>query len=103
MAKKLVFHRAREEFDGFDWDPINREVHFVKHGIDFPIVSRVDWDRIKKAPDTRRVYDPPRSVAIARCPIIDRCLVIVYSKSNRIGRIISIRLANAEEENILNA
>ena len=103
MARRLQFHWAREEFAGFDWDPINREMHFVKHGIDFPIVEQVDWTRIKKAQDRRRSYDPPRNVAIAHCARIDRALVIVYSKQNHIARIISVRLANETEAALLDA
>lgn len=103
MTRRLQFHWAREAFDGFDWDPINREVHFVKHGIDFPIVEHIDWDRIKKAQDRRRKYVPPRNVAVARCPRIDRVLVIVYSKHDNIARVISIRFANEDETSLLDA
>lgn len=88
---------------GFDWDPVNREAHFVKHGIDFPIVEDVEWSRIKKAQDRRRNYIPPRNVAIANCPRLDRALVIVYNKEKQIARIISVRLANDEEASLLDA
>lgn len=99
----LKFHSASEAFDGFDWNPVNREAQFIKHGIDFPIVQHVDWSRIKKAQDRRQRYVPPRNVAIAPCPIIDRALVIVYSKQNNIARIISVRLANEDETALLDA
>jgi uncharacterized DUF497 family protein len=100
---RLHFHWASESFTGFDWDPVNREVHFLKHGIDFPIVQDVDWSRFKKAQDRRRRYAIPRNVAVARCPRIDRVLVIVYSKQSNVARIISVRLANEDEATLLDA
>lgn len=92
----IGFRRAREDFAGFDWDERNRERHFQKHGIDFPIAARIDWFDVLKARDRRFAADP-RWIALAHCPILDRVLVVVYLKRNRIGRIVSIRLANAEE------
>jgi uncharacterized DUF497 family protein len=86
-----------EDFDGFDWSETNRASHLDKHGIDFPIVASVDWSRVKKAPDARRRYSQPRSVALAYCSKIRSVLV------NRIGRIISVRRANAEEIAIFHA
>ena len=103
MAKRLHFHWASETLAGFDWDEVNRETHFIKHGIDFPIVALIDWTRIRKAQDRRRAFQPPRNVAIARCPRLDRTLVVVYSKENQIARIISVRLANEDEAALLDA
>jgi uncharacterized DUF497 family protein len=103
VSKRLIFHWASESFIGFDWDAVNREAHFIKHGIDFPVVEYADWSRIKKAQDRRQRYVPPRNVAIAHCSRIDRALVIVYSKQHHIARIISVRLANDDETALLNA
>ncbi len=103
MAKRLVFRAASENFLGFDWNEINREAHFIKHGIDFPIAAKVDWTRIKKAADRRRRYTEPRSVVLAFCPLLGCVLVVVYSKKDRIGRIISLRKANDEEAALFHA
>jgi uncharacterized DUF497 family protein len=98
----LSFRRTVEDFLGFDWDEPNREAHFQKHGIDFPIAARIDWFDVLKARD-RRVSGPPRWVALAYCPILERVVVVVYVKSHRIGRILSIRLANGEEAGLFHA
>jgi uncharacterized DUF497 family protein len=98
----LPFRRTAEDFVGFDWDERNRETHFQKHGIDFPIVARIEWSSVLKSRD-RRVRSEPRWVALAYCPVIDRVLVVVYLKRNRIGRIVSIRLANGEETALFHA
>jgi len=95
--RRLTFRLVSEDFDGFAWSETNRASHLEKHGIDFPIVASIDWSRVKKAPDARKKYAQPRSVALAYCSKIRSVLVIVYSKRNRIGRIISVRRANAEE------
>jgi uncharacterized DUF497 family protein len=94
---------VNEEFDGFDWSEWKRSQNLEKHNIDFPIVETVDWARIRKAPDARRRYNEPRSVALAYSSKLRRVLVIVYSKRDRIGRIISVRRANAEETSIFYA
>jgi uncharacterized DUF497 family protein len=103
MAKRLAFRTAAEDFLGFDWSEINREGHFLKHGIDFPIVGQLDWSRIKKAVDRRGRQREVRTVALANCPLLGCVLVVVYSKVNRIGRIISVRRANEEETEIFHA
>lgn len=100
---KLTFRRTSEDFEGFDWNEPNRERHFIKHGIDFPIVAEVDWSKILKAPDTRKRYHPQRSVALAQCPKLGRVLVVVYEKADGIGVIISVRLANHVEEKLFHA
>ena len=107
MAPRFVFRLTSEFFAGFTWDAQNRETHFQKHGIDFPVVAQVDWTRIKKAPDLRarrgRPREARRHVALAYHPRLDAVLVIVYTKRDRIGRIISVRKANAEETALFHA
>lgn len=103
MSLRLTFRRTSEDLDGFDWDEENRDRHFAKHGIDFPIVGRCDWSNVKKAPDTRTKSSPPRAIALAYCPPLDRVLVVVYAKRHRIAKIISLRLANAEETRLFHA
>jgi uncharacterized DUF497 family protein len=103
MARLFAFRRTAEEFDGFAWSEANSLAHFEKHGIDFRIVARINWENVLKAPDLRRRYDPPRWVALGYCPALDRVLVVVYARENRIGRIISVREANEQEEALLYA
>lgn len=98
----IAFRRTSEDFLGFDWDERNREAHFLKHRFDFPIAARIDWSNVLKAQDRRAMGDP-RWVALVYCPILDRVLVVVYLKTHRIGRIVSIRLANGEETDLFHA
>jgi uncharacterized DUF497 family protein len=92
MARGLTFRRTSEDFGGFIWDEANRQAHLEKHKIDFRMALEVDWTYIKKAADLRRTYPTPRWVALAYCPL-----------SNHIGRIISVRKANAYEEALFRA
>lgn len=103
MARRLTFRWTREEVAGFIWDEANRQAHFEKHRVDFRMVLEVDWTHIKKAADLRRRYPTPRWVALAYCPPLDRVLVIVYARNNRIGRIVSVRIANEHEEAVFRA
>jgi len=99
----LPFRRTKEDFLGFDWEDRNRDIHFDKHGIDFPIVGRIDWSHVLKARDHRHGPTETRWVALAYCPVLARVLVVVYLKQHQIGRIISVRLANAEEAALFHA
>jgi len=103
LTLRLRFRLVSEDFLGFDWDEPNRDAHFRKHGIDFPIVARLDWTRTQKAMDTREGHSPPRSIALVQEPTTRRVLVVVYAKRDRIGRIISVRLANAAETALFHA
>jgi uncharacterized DUF497 family protein len=84
----------------FTWNERNREVHFEKHGLDFPIVRQLDWTRIKRRRDTRHSERPPRWIALVRLPPTELVFVVVYSKKNKLVHIVSVRLANATERQI---
>ena len=103
MAERLTFRRTAENFLAFDWDEANRDRHLAKHGIDFALAARIDWTNIKKAPDRRQVYPDNRFIALAYCAAVEGVLVVVYAKSNRIGRIISMRKANGQETALFDA
>ncbi|HYD66585.1 BrnT family toxin [Azospirillum sp.] len=92
-----------EAFEGITWDPANRDVHFQKHGIDFPIAAKFNWTRILKRKDAEHPDRPPRFNALAEVPGIDLVFLVVYTKSDGWLNIISIRLANAEERAIFRA
>jgi len=100
----LTFRRTEELFDDFEWTEANRQTHFEKHGIDFPIVRGIDWTDILKAPDRRdkTAKRDRRNVALARHKSSGLIAVVVYSKTRRIGRIISVRRANALERAAFN-
>jgi len=103
VPRRLTFRWTSEDLDGFEWSETNSAAHFAKHGIDFRVVGEVDWSRVMKAPDLRRRYATPRWVGLCYCPRLDRVLVIVYVRANRIARIISVREANGREEEIFDA
>jgi len=92
-----------EEIEGFVWDEANRERHYQKHGVDFPIVAKCDWSRVRKRKDTRHRANPPRWNALVALPESGLVLFVVYTKSDKVLNVISMRLADAEERAIFHA
>jgi uncharacterized DUF497 family protein len=90
-------------FDGITWDEKNRQEHLeYRPEVDFAVVHRLNWNRIKKRLDAEHPDDPPRFQAIVGLDIRNPPLIffVMYSKVNGLLNVISVRLANAEERAI---
>ena len=80
---------------GFVWDEAKRIANVSRHGIDFPVITRFDWESALIWQDVRREYGEPRFIAIGRIGV--RLHVAVYTPRENQVRIISLRKANQKE------
>jgi uncharacterized DUF497 family protein len=100
--RRYGYRRHAESFDRIFWDEANRLANFEKRPIDFAIANRSNWSSILKRLDIEHPDWPPRFNALVALEIATPPPVffVVYCKEDRDLKIISLRLANAEERSI---
>jgi uncharacterized DUF497 family protein len=79
----------------FIWDERKRAANLRKHGVDFAIVERFEFDTALVVIDDRKDYGEPRYRAFG--VIDDRLHVLVFTARGGQTRIISLRRANDRE------
>jgi hypothetical protein len=79
----------------FIWDERKRAANLRKHGVDFAIVERFEFDTALVVIDDRKDYGEPRYRAFG---VIDgRLHVLVFTARGAQTRVISLRRANDKE------
>jgi uncharacterized protein len=79
----------------FIWDERKRTANLRKHGVDFGIVERFDFDTAVIVIDDRKDYGEVRYRAFGT--IDDRLHVLIFTARGAKTRVISLRRANARE------
>jgi uncharacterized DUF497 family protein len=79
----------------WDWDEAKRQTNLAKHGVDFDVIGRFEWDTAQTEPDRRFDYGEDRLESIGH--IGDRLYVVVYTPRGTRRRLISLRKANSRE------
>jgi uncharacterized protein len=79
----------------FIWDDRKRATNLCKHGIDFAIVDRFEFDTAVVTIDDRKDYGEVRYRAFG--VIDDRLHVLVFTARGALTRVISLRRANERE------
>lgn len=79
----------------YEWDRAKAAENVVKHGLDFELARRFDWDRAVAFIDSRREYGELRRRAYG--PIDGRLCVLVFTIRDDVVRVISLRKANRRE------
>jgi uncharacterized DUF497 family protein len=82
----------------FEWDDQKNKINIEKHGIDFNFAKEVFSVVWISKPDNRKDYGEERLIALGL--LGEFVLVIVYTLRGEKIRLISTRLANAEERSI---
>lgn len=81
--------------DGFVWDERKRAFNLNKHGVDFALVARFEFDSATVTVDDRRDYGETRYRAFG---VIDgRLHVLIFTARGALTRVISLRRANMKE------
>ncbi len=79
----------------WDWDEGKRQRTLRDRGVDFAAVERFDFGSATIDPDIRQDYGEVRLLALG---LIDgRLHALVFTRRNGVGRVISLRRANARE------
>ena len=81
----------------YEWDEAKRAANLRKHGVDFTLANRFEWERAAHQPDTRHDYGETRVLSIA--PIEGRLHAMVWTPRGERIRVISLRKANRREVN----
>lgn len=79
----------------FVWDDRKRAANLRKHGVDFAIVERFEFDTALVVIDDRKDYGEARYRAFG--VIDDRLHVLVFTARGAQTRVISLRRANDRE------
>jgi uncharacterized DUF497 family protein len=79
----------------FTWDERKRAANLRKHGVDFAIAERFEFDTALIVVDDRKNYGEVRYRAIGM--IDDRLHVLIFTARGALTRIISLRRANDRE------
>jgi uncharacterized DUF497 family protein len=79
----------------YTWDPAKHAENCVKHGLDFEVVRRFEWERAVAFIDGRHNYGEVRRRAYG--PIDGRLCVLVFTVRDEVVRVISLRKANRRE------
>lgn len=79
----------------YEWEELKRQANSAKHGVDFSLVEKFDWETAVDLEDDRKNYEEPRRVAMGL--ISPRLHVLIYTSRSQICRIISLRKANDRE------
>jgi uncharacterized DUF497 family protein len=77
------------------WDEGKRQANLAKHGVDFHLVLRFDWDDAEVEPDLRQDYGEERLRATGY--IGTRLHILIYVEREGDKRLISLRKANRRE------
>jgi len=79
----------------FEWDERKRTANRAKHGLDFELVRRFEWDTAIAVEDARWDYGELRRRAYG---LIDgRLCALVFTVRGETVRVISLRRAHAKE------
>lgn len=79
----------------YEWDEAKRRANLAKHGVDFALIWRFDWQRAVIERDGRRDYGEERFCATG---IADgRPYRVAYTHRGAATRVISMRRANKRE------
>jgi uncharacterized DUF497 family protein len=82
----------------FTWDERKRAANLRKHGVDFAVVERFEFDAALIIVDDRREYGEVRYRAFG---VIDgRLHVLIFTTRGAQTRVISLRRANDRERTI---
>ncbi len=79
----------------FMWDKGKRQSNIAKHGVDFELVERMDWDFALIVNDDRHAYSEIRFNVLL--PYAGRLFNLVVSFQTAGVRVISARKANKRE------
>lgn len=79
----------------FVWDEQKRDANLRKHGVDFAVVERFEFDTAVIRVDDRRNYGEMRYRAFGM--IDSRLYVLVFTARGAQTRVISLRRANDRE------
>lgn len=82
----------------FIWDERKRIVNLRKHGVDFEIVERFEFDTAVVAIDDRENYGEVRYRAFGM--LEGRLHVLIFTARGERTRVISLRRANVRERTI---
>jgi uncharacterized DUF497 family protein len=81
--------------EGFEWDERKRSHNLQKHGVDFVLVARFEFDTAVIRADDRKDYGERRYRAFGK--IDGRLHVLVFTARGALTRVISLRRANPRE------
>lgn len=79
----------------YEWDKAKRQANLRKHGVDFSLVDRFEWEYSISTEDKSERHGEQRMISIG--PIGLRLHVLVWTSRGETVRIISLRLANKLE------
>lgn len=79
----------------WNWDETKRTSNIAKHGVDFDVIRKFDWEDAFTREDSRSDYGEVRFVSIG--PVSGRPYVAVWVFREQSVRLISLRKANARE------
>ena len=82
----------------FEWDEEKEQINIKKHGVSFTVAAKVFWDNLRI-----EIYDEAHSIDEDRYITIgwaDDVLFVVYTERSERIRLISARLATAEERRL---
>ncbi len=79
----------------YEWDEAKRQANLRKHGVDFSLVDRFEWEYSISTEDKSERHGEQRMISIG--PIGLRLHVLVWTSRGETVRIISLRLANKLE------
>ena len=79
----------------YEWDEAKRQANLQKHGVDFSLVDRFEWEYSISTEDKSERHGEQRMISIG--PIGLRLHVLVWTSRGETVRIISLRLANKLE------
>ena len=79
----------------YEWDEAKRQANLRKHGVDFSLVDRFEWEYSISTEDKSERHVEQRMNSIG--PIGLRLHVLVWTSRGETVRIISLRLANKLE------
>lgn len=82
----------------FEWDEAKRRSNIRKHGIDFPAVQVILAGRTITFEDDRFDYGEKRFLTVGL--LWSRPVTIVHTETDQVMRLISIRKASKNEENL---
>ena len=88
--------RMEGETVKYEWNDAKAASNEAQHGVSFEAVYAFQWDTALDAEDTRRDYGEERRRALGY--VDDRLHVLVYTRRDGAVRVISLRKANAREE-----
>ena len=82
-------------FVDVEWDEAKRAFNIAKHGVDFALIERFDWESSVTVSDDRRSYGEDRFRTFGS--ISGQLHVLVWTPRHHRVRIISLRKANRRE------